>query len=283
MMRIQSKILMWLLILACGADTDQNHVFDYDSGIIESNLADVSNDLDQETINPIDERLSGRWAQKTRLSGIAEVPVLGFQRTDTIGLALVDIYTEFDANWATVKNCQTSIERDDDIVTTDIPQAFIDSLPVYFRGVFVSDNNIKFSKMVELSGVNLKDPLNDPLPTDPNDERIYDQDLDGHPGVTVFVNGLVSGQIHLIQRTITDLSGIQNGNTIEGQIRWGIDESILGTDQPLLNMGAPITPNPNPELSNFELIKVSDEFTCAGLIENEEILFNSTNEPISSD
>ena len=90
------------------------------------------------------------------------MPVLGFQRTDTIGLALVDIYTEFDSNWATVKNCQTSIERDDDIVTTDIPQAFIDSLPVYFRGVFISENTIKFSKMVELNGINLQDPLRSP-------------------------------------------------------------------------------------------------------------------------
>ena len=51
----------------------------------------------------------------------------------------------------------------------------------------MSENTIKFSKMVELNGINLKDPLNDLLPTDPNDERIYDQDLDGHPGVTVFV------------------------------------------------------------------------------------------------
>ena len=282
-MRLHTKILMWVFTFGCGADTDQSKVFDYDSGMIESILADVSNDLDQDTISSTDGKLSGRWAQKTQLSGIAEVPVLGFQRTDTIGLALVDIYTEFDSNWATVKNCQTSIERDDDIVTTDIPQAFIDSLPVYFRGVFVSENTIKFSKMVELNGINLKDPLNDLLPTDPNDERIYDQDLDGHPGVTVFVNGLVSGQIHLIQRTITDLSGSQNGRTIEGQVRWRIDESILGTDQPLLSMGAPITPNPNPDLSRFQLIKVSDELTCAELIESEGSLFNPTSEPIFSD
>jgi hypothetical protein len=34
-------------------------------------------------------------------------------------------------------------------------------------------------------GVKLDDPLADPVPTDPHDPHVYDQDHDGHPGVAV--------------------------------------------------------------------------------------------------
>ena len=36
-------------------------------------------------------------------------------------------------------------------------------------------------------GVDLEDPANEPLPTDPNDPRIADDDGDGKPGVTATI------------------------------------------------------------------------------------------------
>lgn len=37
-------------------------------------------------------------------------------------------------------------------------------------------------EQVELFGVALEDPRGDPLPTEPDDPRVFDLDLDGHPG-----------------------------------------------------------------------------------------------------
>ena len=262
------------VLIGCGVSTDSLGPSDYDAnlpqdgGIINGDRG--VNDIDMMT-NP--NSIIGHWAQQVVLAGIAEVPVLGFQETDTIGLGLAHI-TELNGqlNYQ-LKICQTRIKRPDDIVTTQIPQAFIDSIPTYYRAVFRDDDRILFSRMAELNGVRLSDPFLEELPVSEDDPRIFDQDDDGLPGVTVFVTGLVSGKIYLIQRTVTQLIGQLGDGRITGLVDWSIDEKILGADEPLLAMGAPITPNTDRSRSQFEMIRVSPEFTCAELIESAEDWF----------
>ena len=175
----------------------------------------------------------GHWAQQVILAGIAEVPVLGFQETDTIGLGLVHITELNDQLNYKLEICQTRIKRPDDIVTTQIPEAFIQSIPTYYRAVVANNDRVMFSQMVELNGVRLSDPFDEELPTSENDPRVFDQDEDGLPGVTVFVTGLVSGEIYLIQRTIT-MEGLLEDGRISGLVDWSINEQILGADEPVL-------------------------------------------------
>ena len=53
-------------------------------------------------------------------------------------------------------------------------------------------------------GIRLDDPANEPLPTDPNDPRIVDDDGDGNPGITVTirVSDDLSGQLYIARREI---------------------------------------------------------------------------------
>ena len=179
------------ILTACGAETDSSGYSDYDASIL--NLDVEFNDQsssDMFTINP------GHYGQRIVLSGIAEVPVLGFQETNTVGLALVELTNDNGILSARIKTCETKIQRPDDIVTTSIPEAFIESLPIAYRSGFIDNTVIELSQLIELNGVRLNDPLMDALPDDTND-GIYDQDGDGFPGVTVFVSGLISGQINL--------------------------------------------------------------------------------------
>ena len=132
---------------------------------------------------------------------------------------------------------------------------------------------IELSQLIELNGVRLNDPLMDALPDDTNDARIYDQDGDGFPGVTVFVSGLISGQIN-IQRTITQLSGEVRDGKISGLVKWHVDEKILDSDQDLLKMGAPIIPNEDESRSVFELVRIPEDFSCDQLIQNAPNLFD---------
>ena len=225
------------ILTACGAETDSSGYSDYDASIL--NLDVEFNDQsssDMFTINPGSD-IGGHYGQRIVLSGIAEVPVLGFQETNTVGLALVELTNDNGILSARIKTCETKIQRPDDIVTTSIPEAFIESLPIAYRSGFIDNTVIELSQLIELNGVRLNDPLMDALPDDTNDARIYDQDGDGFPGVTVFVSGLISGQINLIQRTITQLSGEVRDGKISGLVKWHVDEKILDSDQDLLKMG----------------------------------------------
>ena len=260
--------IVCVLILGCGVSTESSGPTDYDASL----LSDIDLSGNDQSITALDmttddTSLLGFWAQQVVLAGIAEVPVLGFQETDTVGLGLVQITESNGQLNYQLKNCQTRIKRPDDIVTTQIPDAFIQSMPIHYRAVFVDEEQILFSRMAELNGVRLTDPFLDELPDVHDDPRIFDQDKDDLPGVTVFVTGLISGKIYLIQRTVTQMIGTLNGSRIAGLVDWSINERILGSDEPLLAMGAPITPNPDQSRSRFEMIRVSPELNCQELID----------------
>ena len=263
-----------MIFYGCGVDTSTGTSSDYTDQIstVDASLNDQFSEI--EDAQTTSTEIEGYFGQRVTLSGIAEVPVLGFQETNTVGLGLVKIDNQEGILSYRVQTCETKIQRADDIVTTLIPEAFIESIPIAYRTGFIDDNQVHFSQLIELNGIVLNDPLMDELPTDKEDERIFDQDDDGLPGVTVFVSGLISGQINLIQRTITQLSGEFDGNKITGLIRWTIDEQILGSDQELLAMGAPITPNIDPARSVFELVRIPSEFNCDALINAAPTIFD---------
>ncbi len=69
---------------------------------------------------------------------------------------------------------------------------------------------------VELWGVHLTDPKNEVLPTDPSDPRVYDQDGDGHPGVSL-VLGDNTCQMYVVQRGLMKWNGqVVSPTRIEG-------------------------------------------------------------------
>lgn len=270
-------LLMFAIVLGCGADTQTTGPSDYDAGInLSSDGAIVDQSVIMADAQVNTDSITGRWAQKVILAGIAEVPVLGFQETDTIGLSLVKIEEVDGQLSASINVCQTLIQRPDDIVVTEIPNSFISSIPTYYRTIFRDQDGVYFSRLAELNGVRLSDVINEELPTSANDPRVFDQDEDGYPGVTVFVSGLISGKIYLIQRTVTQMEGnLENGRLI-GEIDWSITESILGSDEEFLEMGAPLSPNPDRTRSQFELIRIAEDEGCEEIITSKAQSFTIT-------
>jgi hypothetical protein len=74
-------------------------------------------------------------------------------------------------------------------VATAIPASVIDSLAeLQYVALLFGDglgSTYDTQESIELWGVKLTDPEHDPLPTDSSDPRVYDQDKDGKPGVTL--------------------------------------------------------------------------------------------------
>jgi len=95
-------------------------------------------------------------------------------------------------------------------VTTTIPLLLVESLePREWLGV-VDGNRTGASyfsqRSTELWGLKLQDPEHEELPTAPTDPRIFDQDGDGQPGVTLDL-GTNLCSMYVVQRAISQWKG----------------------------------------------------------------------------
>lgn len=94
----------------------------------------------------------------------------------------------------------------------------------------------------------------DPLPEGPDDPRVFDQDEDGHPGVT-FVVGEDLCEVYVAQRTRTRLTGeVRNAGLVEGTLWSRVEKVVLDATQPLCRTENEIVPSGGP--SRFALVRI---------------------------
>lgn len=217
----------------------------------------------------------GYWAQAQYQAGVSALPVLGDVDTTTIGTLRVEIRPDpddVDGLIVLTETCQALITREIDVVETIIPPSFIAALEITERRAQIDGARLVAPSFIELRGVVLDDE-GEPLPTEPDDPRVLDLDEDGHPGLTVRVAGLIDGEVYLVQRQTSDLDGVLEGDRLDGLVGWLTEESVLGSDNPALAMGAPLVPDPDPAASTFRSTRISSERDCAWILANTEALF----------
>ncbi|MBN1947958.1 MAG: hypothetical protein JW797_19985 [Bradymonadales bacterium] len=222
--------------------------------------------------------LSGTWAELSVLSAIADVPIVGSVVNGTTSTQRVVIAQTGNDLTVSSEVCDLYVDSAVTLVETVFPQAFIDSLPVTERPATLarSGDNLFFDapRFYQLRGVNLDNPETDPLPTDPQDERIYDQDEDGHPGLTVRIQGLVDGEVYVIQRAWSIYQGeVVSPGSIQGLVEWGDEQVVLGSDNPLLASPIESTPDPDPNHSYFHLVRIDSGMTCEQIVAQRDQLF----------
>ena len=218
--------------------------------------------------------LSGVWAMVQITSEIVQIPIVG-ERTRTTTTHLRLIIEQADEAFSVLEtHCATNIDDGTMMVNTTIPDAFLHSLGVTERTAHhvltsdvdqptddhSSDPRIVFPWTTQLLGARLEDPENDALPADVADPRVFDQDNDGHPGMTVRVEimGLISGEVYVVQRNRNRLIGmVISPGFIQGTIEWETEQVILGASSLFLASGGQGSPDPDPE-RNFFLAKRID-------------------------
>ena len=126
-------------------------------------------------------------------------------------------------------------------------------------------------------GVTLTDVINEELPTDPADARVVDADNDGNPGLTLLLDGILSGQLFEVQRDFTELTGTQtSADRIEGLARWGSELSYLGSDPEfLLDLVGDALPDPDPNKHTFEIVRLPAGSDCSYIVANRCDLFTT--------
>ena len=141
-----------------------------------------------------------------------------------------------------------------------------------------SENPMRFvqSWTIELHGVELDNPESDPLPTAANDPRVFDQDGDGKPGITVEARafGFISGDVYMIERLRIRLDGeVVSLDWIEGQIEGTVEQVIIGASNRLFLGLIQSRPDPVSTHSFFILKRIDPAWTCEDILAHREELF----------
>jgi|GEM_PF-4953635 len=141
-------------------------------------------------------------------------------------------------------------------------------------------------------GANISNPLTDALPDSPDDSRLFDQDEDGNPAVTVSVvadqTGDLMGRRYMVRRSIVNsYSGekSEDGEWIEGTFNFSLDDYVVGLEEdsnPLIG-SVPLTMQDPDTDSPFVLRRLPEGSTCELVHSNGDNLFVKGSEIVDGD
>lgn len=227
--------------------------------------------------------LSGRWAMMQIYPQTAVLPFAGEVLRSSTVLQLVDV--EQDGTILTLRDtyCATKIDDGTPLVETMIPTEFMVSLRPTLRTATLHrsvDETPQWRFVqppyTEVRGAELDRPEMDPLPDDADDPRVFDQDGDGKPGLTVRVRilGIVEGKTFIVQRVRYALDGrVVSNDAVDGTVSWSDEQSVLGATTPLLLVDTDSAPDPDPAGHVFMMRRVDNGMTCDGLLETWRHIF----------
>ncbi len=224
--------------------------------------------------------ISGPWAHLQVTSSITNAPVLGTINLKTITTLRLEVTQQGSELSIVFEPCAVESESSSPFFKVIFPEAF-----VKYMGIDTKPARLEFKepswqlfqpRYTIVRGVRLQDPEKDPLPTDPNDPRIFDQDKDGKPGMTIRVSvlGFIEGEIYIIQRDWNSLrSTTLNTMIIDGLIEWGSEQVVIGASNPLLAGQSENIPDPKKENSYFRTTRIEPNTTCEQIVKNRDKLF----------
>ena len=214
----------------------------------------------------------GAWALRRVLSTTADAPVVGATTTTTITWSRVDVAAdgaEFDV---TDDVCDVQLESSSGLVTPSLVLGYPATLPTRTLRGSLDGGSLVVPLGIDLSGVTMVDPANDPLPTEANDPSVRDDDDDGNPGITVLlqITGLGVVEVYVAQRNEATLRSDSLGDDrIAGALDTArFEQTTLGASNPLF--GGATTPVVNPGDTRFTLVRVAAGTTCDDVLAQDE-------------
>ena len=213
--------------------------------------------------------LSGRYVQVQHRTLSVQVPVIGAFDMTTRVVSIHDVEHRGSRLRGGGTLCAVDIDNATKLVTTVLPKALQRVLPpptIDARLIEV-DGELRLvsSKQTIVVGADLDDEQRDDLPLSSRDERVVDDDGDGKPGVTVRIDGMVSGDMYVVQRTWTKLIGTQKGDGFRGRLVFGTDQVVLGATSSRLE--DPPKAKPLATKSTFTLQPIAANMSCKDAVE----------------
>ncbi len=129
-------------------------------------------------------------------------------------------------------------------------------------------------------GIELEDPFNERLPTDPNDPRIVDDDGDGNPGLTVTIEVTPEfiGELYIARREIFSFEAfLTEPDLLTGQVTDESEQLVIGASDPVFS-DSPANWAQYSDLSKSPIIlrRVDETWDCERLAAERDDLFPPT-------
>ena len=172
------------------------------------------------------------------------------------------------------------VEVDSDSVETIIPDAIPQSTPVRTGrlDVFENDNGSfgwSRERMSLAVGVTLEDADSEALPTTSDDARVFDLDGDGQPGITIFVNAIISGEIYAVQRQRDEyLEGLVEEGDLSALVHDTSEQSVIGASTFALNTNIIQSNDPDESKSFIVMKRLDNEISCEELFPMLDTIFS---------
>jgi hypothetical protein len=225
----------------------------------------------------VEPRIVGTYAMKMQVATIQTLPLLGMQPATQVSFGLAEITRDGDTFIIAEQGCRV-VPMSGGGVTTTIDDAVPRSVPPVVQSLDVrpDGDDVVWTRPVVpvVLGAHLDDPLAEALPTAASDPRVWDQDDDGHPGVTAHVMGIASGDVYVAQRQKASYSGtlIADGQ-LTGLVTDASEQVVLDASNPVLKMNIPSVPDPDAQKSTVVLKRVDGAWDCDKLVAEMGALF----------
>jgi hypothetical protein len=223
--------------------------------------------------------ITGRWVQLQKTTAVSQITMVGEVVTETTALLLVDVTRDGDKLEMRELICSIDSKSSVDKITMTIPPAYMRAVSGKVRPVKLESRGGRWRYLQpsfsSVAGAKLAQ-LTDKLPTDKKDARVLDPDKDGHPGMTIQVRGIVDGDIYVIQRDKSEMTGMlsEAADRIEGSITWSVEQVVLGATSVFLSGQPPNSKqHPDSRRSSFTMVKVAPGISCASALKRRDELF----------
>jgi len=169
---------------------------------------------------------------------VAEVPMMGPVQAATTTISVHDVTSDDAGMRGKGTLCSITVLGEKDLLKTTIGPKLLKVIPAPQLDAKLAKQNGKVTLFQAgppvVLGAKLASP-DEELPTDAKDKRMFDQDADKKPGITLTISGMAEGDIHLAQRSWVRLDGVQQEDgTFGGIARHGLTQSVVGATVPML-------------------------------------------------
>ena len=208
--------------------------------------------------------LQGSWARLQVVTAVADVPVLGEIESRTETLSLVELEHDKDGYVLQERLCAMKTVTGRGAVVTEYSKAFLKVASGARRAKLIATRKgPRYFEPRSVRVIGADAPADAPMP---QKVSAIDEDRDERPGVTVKVSGLVSGEIYVAQRGEQMARGTLLGDErLVGQVRWKVEQRILGATRDVLKKPLKVSPHPSPEKNYFRMRRLVKPLTCAEL------------------
>ncbi len=214
--------------------------------------------------------LSGTWAVELTLVSAATIPVLGSVDSTTVTTGRMRTIATERGVTQRYEICDVTVEDRGAIVTSSIPDAFVEALPIRTVSPWAEATDEGWRYRVELGSTHVGyDPgLSGGRPTtDAEDPATIDSDGDGAPGATVMVSVPLFSDVsvHITQGSRLALDGTWlSDDLVHGRaVTSYLEQNVVGASNRLFARSPSIRPD-NDE-SSFTLVRVPDGASCSEL------------------